>query len=162
MKAKKVYEMIDPYTSEDANMDLDVSYKKKLIEDWFQETDPDIEYHLDKDLNITISEAVYLGYSSIEYLPDNLTVKADMDISRNKIKKLPRNLTVEGFFDIRGTSITELPKDLVVGGDMDISYSSIKEIPEYLNIKGKIYVTDTQFSEFNIPDKFIGRFIIEQ
>jgi len=108
MKAKKVYEMIDPYASEEDAIDLDVSYQKKLIEKWFAKWAPDAEYNIDKYLNIEIANFVKITNHSKSIklsLPDNMTFLKSLLIYDYGFDKLPNNLTVYGTLDIYSTAI---------------------------------------------------------
>jgi len=143
MKAKKVYEMIDPYASEETDaMDLDISYKKKLIEDWFAKWAPDADYEIDDDLNINIDTFLDLENSDVTHLPDNLIINERLDLKRSNIIKLPRNLTVFHWIDLTYTSIKEIPNDLKAHSTLDLSYSEISSLPDNLTIGENLILKD--------------------
>jgi len=110
MKAKKVYEMIDPYASEETDaMDLDVNYKKKLIEDWFAKWAPDADYEIDK-----VTGMIYVkNYVHIEnhsktdklYLLEDMVFEKSLWIEDINFSTLPEYLSVKGTFDLYGTKI---------------------------------------------------------
>lgn len=52
----------------------------------------------------------------ITALPDNLTVRGNLDLRGTAITALPDNLTVYGSLYIDGTQISALPDNLAVGG----------------------------------------------
>jgi len=144
MKAKKVYEMIDPYASEDVDMDLDVSYKNKIlrkgIEEWFSKWVPDAEYDIDKDLNIETKGSMSLFPEIIDKLPDNLTVNGYLDLTYSQIYTLPRNLTVKTNLFLQKSKIRHLPSTLKVYRNLDISNTKIiiNDIPKTVFVGGKI------------------------
>jgi len=150
MKAKKVNEMIDPYASEEDAMDLDVSYKKKLIEDWFDKWAPDNEYTIDKDMNIRTGN-MNLNSALVTELPENITIDGWLDLHDSRITKLPNNITIEG------------------EGGIDLSYCKhITKLP-FINNK-KIYlsistgpwidITSSSISIESIPKSVTSSFSI--
>jgi len=134
MKAKKVNEMIDPYTSEEDAMDLDVSYKNKVIrkgiEDWFMMYAPDTSYTIDEDLNIFVNNR--------------------LDLFKTKAKSLPENLTINGTLIIAYSSIEILPKTLKVLGMIEASYSKIRKLEEGIKIYGSLYLDNCKIT--SLPD----------
>jgi len=177
MKAKKVYEMLDPYASEETdNMDLDVSYKKKLIEDWFDKWLPDVEYSIDKFNHIFIDTYVEFYKSSVDFLPENLTINGNLDIAETEIKILPKTLLVKGIIDATGskieilepgikitnscylayTKIEHLPDNLTIGTNtkaamFDLRGCPIKKLPRNLYIRGSLDVRETNLESVNFP-----------
>jgi hypothetical protein len=103
-------------------------------------------YDPDDLLNIGILEQNGQWYD-IFNLPENFTVKGDLDLSDTKIKELPKGLTVGGNLYLCSTPIKELPEDLKVSGDLDLSDTQIKELPQDLKVDGGLYLSDTQIKE---------------
>tara|TARA_R110002020_G_scaffold186825_1_gene384916 strand:- start:148 stop:570 length:423 start_codon:yes stop_codon:yes gene_type:complete len=84
-----------------------------------------------------------LGNTPITFLPNNLTkVGGDLWLSFSKITSLPDNLEVEGILDLTGIQITSLPNNLQVGGDLDLIDTplskkySVEEINQMVEDKG--------------------------
>lgn len=60
---------------------------------------------------------------------------------------LPDNLTVRGNLDLRGTAITELPNNLTVRGSLYIDGAQITALPDNLIVDGEIYICGTAKEE---------------
>jgi len=146
MKAKKVFEMIDPYTSEEDAMDLDISYKKKLIEDWFSKWAPDADYIIEKNLDIIVFEGLYLNNSKVDVLPNNLMIEGDLSLDHTPISILPENLTVTGYLDLEHTLILKLPDNLTIGESLFLDHTPISTLPENLTIGGYFSLRDTKIT----------------
>jgi hypothetical protein len=54
------------------------------------------------------------GRKDITELPDNLTVKGELDIRYSAITKLSKNLTVKGGFIATNTQLESLPINLII------------------------------------------------
>ena len=65
----------------------------------------------------TNGESLDLSGTSIQSLPDNLTVGGSLDLSGTSIQSLPDNLTVGGSLDLRGTSIKRKKTNKLKNGD---------------------------------------------
>jgi len=95
-----------------------------------------------------------LNGSPITSLPDNLKkVGGDLFLSWTQITKLPNDLKVDGNLNLFRTPIKELPDDLKVGGNLDLSGTKLISIPSKLEIRGDIkigldleYPADVRFS----------------
>ena len=81
---------------------------------------------------------LYLSYTQITSLPDNLTVGGGLDLSNTKITSLPDNLTVGGILYLSNTKITSLPDNLAVGGSLDLRGTLITSLPDNLKVGGRI------------------------
>ncbi len=57
-----------------------------------------------------------------------------------QITSLPDNLTVRGNLDLRGTAITALPDNLTVRGSLYIDGTQITALPDNLTVDGEIYI----------------------
>ena len=79
-------------------------------------------------------------------LPENFTVKGDLDLFNTKITKLPEGLKVGGNLNISDTEITMLPEGLKVGGSLDISGTKITKLPEGLEVGGNLYLSNTEIT----------------
>jgi hypothetical protein len=105
MRAKKVNEMIDPYTSGDVNMDLDVSYLNKIkkdAEDWIDKWQQEAEVQ-------------------VEDKGKSLLFKGDLDFFYIKtLDIIPgEKIEVDGYLDISGTeNLVQVPKEIKVNGDL--------------------------------------------
>lgn len=76
----------------------------------------------------------YLGYvvdiNGVWYAPENL----------------PEELTVRGDLDFFGTAIKFLPNVLTVGGDLNLSKTGISTLPLVLNVGGSLYADNTNIT----------------
>jgi hypothetical protein len=114
----------------------DLSKKKKLI----------LNFDLDGLLNIGILEQDGQWYD-ILCLPENFTVKGDLDLSNTKIKELPQDLKVSGSLNLSYTHIKELPEGLKVGGSLTLRYTKIKELPKGLKVGRYLDLYGTKIKE---------------
>ena len=154
MKAKKVYEFINPktdkYSLEDT-LPLGPKFlERKRIEEWFEKWVPDVEYIIDNDLNIKIDSALDLMGSNTTWMPDNLFVKRWVDLKESNIIKLPDNLIIMGGLDIENTNIIELPDDLYIGWNFYLNFSKVTKLPNGLIIGGNLDIRNTEITE--IPE----------
>jgi len=148
MKAKKVYEMIDPYAPEEDALDIDVSYKNKVIrkgiENWFAKWTPNTPYIIDKYLNITAEQYINLADKDVDFIPDNLTVQGSLILTNcKKIHKLPKGLKIQFALILIKTNISELPDDLRIKGNLDISNTQIYEFKRNPS-EGKVIIQNTK------------------
>jgi hypothetical protein len=109
-------------------------------------------YDPDELINIGILEQDGQWYDILN-LPENFTVKGDLDISYTKIKELPEGLIVGGDLDIRNTQIQELPEGLHVNGGLYLSNTQIKELPQGLTVSGSLNLSSTPIKE--LPEGLI-------
>ena len=100
-----------------------------------------------KDGRVTVVGNLYLSYTNITELPDNLTVGGGLYLSNTNITELPDNLTVGGGLDLSNTNITELPDNLTVGGYLYLSYTNITELPDNLTVGGGLDLSNTNIIE---------------
>ena len=83
----------------------------------------------------------------MNYTLDELKKRMDrhgnLYLSYTKITALPENLTVGGWLDLRNTPIAALPENLTVGGSLNLSYTPIFKIRntlKYRKLKEAEYV----------------------
>jgi len=77
--------------------------------------------------DLIINGDLYLVFTDITSLPDNLTVNGSLYLHNNDIASLPDNLTVNGDLDISYTKIRSLPNDLIVDGDLYCNNSPLSK-----------------------------------
>ena len=94
-----------------------------------------------------VGGGLYLDYSKIKYLPDNLVVNGDLSLSDSEIKQLPDNLVVGRDLFLSHTSIETLPKNLKVGRTIYSSFSKIEELPDDLVVGQNVWLIDTPISK---------------
>ena len=102
------------------------------------ETHPDgVQYRYKYDL--------YLGYSNIRKLPNDLYVDGFLSLSNcSQITKLPDKLYVTGYLDLSNCKqLTELPNNLYVRHTFWLDDSNIAEIPDNLYVGGSLYMANT-------------------
>ena len=140
MKAKKVYEFINPktdkYELEDV-LPLGTKALKKIeIDDWFKTWAPNVEYTVDDGLDIKVNDYLDLSGSKVTELPDNLHINESLNLSSSDIIKLSDNMYIERNLDLWETAITKLPNNLYVGGDLNLWDTAITELPNNLYVGG--------------------------
>ena len=81
---------------------------------------------------------LYLAYTSIESLPEGMTVGGSLWLRGSKIKSLPEGLKVRGHLDLGNTPIEVLPEGLTVGGDLYLRGSNIETLPDGITVCGNI------------------------
>ena len=87
------------------------------IKKWFDSAKVSSKkYLIDDDLHVIVGGNLYLQYSAITELPDNLSIGGWLNLQDSKITELPDNLSVGGDLNLQGTAITELPDNLKVKG----------------------------------------------
>jgi len=156
MKAKKVFEMIDPYASEDADMDLDVSYKskvlKKKIENWFEKYDAESGFKIGNDLSVETDD-LYLDDKNLKIIPfDKLKVGYVRIVSCENLIKMPKEIISSDTIRLaRCIELTNLPEILkakkIILRDvpkitriplgasayqLNLKSTGIKELPDYI------------------------------
>ena len=94
--------------------------------------------------NFTVKGDLDLFNTKITELPKGLKVKGDLFLSDTKITELPEGLKVGGSLDINGTKITRLPEGLEVGGGLDLNGTKITELPEGLEVGRALYLSGTK------------------
>ena len=111
---------------------------------------------LPKDL--FVGNTVLLEDTTLEKLPDNFTVSADLIIlyGNEQLKKLPSKLEVKGDLNLTYSDITDLPKDLKVGETIKLSKVLQKEY------NGYVQITQDQIKEsFNPYRTALNEFLYE-
>ncbi|MDB6373858.1 hypothetical protein [Photorhabdus bodei] len=89
---------------------------------------------------LVVGKNLYISYSDIETLPDNLTINGSLLAISVKLKALPENLTVKDGLNISNTDITKLPSNLKVEHSMILAGSKITALPDNLHLKGILNV----------------------
>ena len=76
-----------------------------------------------------------------EWLPDNLTVKGDLNCYINKLTELPDNLNVNDNLDCSYNQITKLPDNLTVNGNLYCYNNKLpKDIKNPKGVKGRMFI----------------------
>ena len=113
--------------------------KLKLIEELENYPD-DIEYRRVGNL--------YLNYSGIKKLPDNLEVVGKLSLTSCKqLKELPSKLSVYGGFTLIETNITRLPYKLYVARNLVLNGSKITELPDKLYVGNSLAIGNTPLAK---------------
>jgi hypothetical protein len=95
-------------------------------------------------------------YYSINSLPENLSIKGNLDLADSPILiQLPENLSVGGNFDLAGNkALTRLPENLSVKGDFRLEYcSSLEQLPVNLSVGGSLSLNDCK-ALTQLPENF--------
>jgi ABC-type uncharacterized transport system YnjBCD ATPase subunit len=101
---------------------------------------------LPKSLKV-VGGHLFLTDTSIESLPDNLTVTGNLFLNGTPIQSLPDNLTVGGHLYLTDTSIESLPDNLTVEGGLYLSNTPIQSLPDNLTVGGNLFLSYTPLSE---------------
>jgi len=139
MKAKKVNEMIDPYTSETNNIDLDTSYTNIQHEKWFQKYAPEVEYE------ITDKGVVIYDDLELDSINDIIIFPFEEIEARNNASLYLQNLP----------NLETLPKKVICENSFIISdCPKIKELPEVIWIEYEFTLYQSSFNDykFKIPE----------
>ena len=107
---------------------------------------------------LTVGGSLCLNGTSIQSLPEGLTVGGSLYLNGTSIRSLPEGLTVGGSLDLEDTSIQSLPDGLTVGGDLFLRGTSIQSLPEGLTVGGSLDLKGTSIR--SLPDELtVGRFL---
>jgi hypothetical protein len=101
---------------------------------------------LPKSLKV-VGGSLDLEDSTIESLPDNLTVGGYLDLTSTPIRSLPDNLTVRGDLFLSYTPIQSLLVGFTVRGDLDLRYTPIQSLPDNLRVEGDLDLEGTPLSK---------------
>lgn len=102
---------------------------------------------------LTFNYSLDLRNKNITTLPDNLTIiDGGLFLTYSKIKTLPNNLTVGKSLFLTNADITSLPDNLYVGRNLYIEGTKIDKIPNNLRIENEFWVIDTPLSKYNYED----------
>jgi hypothetical protein len=93
--------------------------------------------------NFTVKGDLDLKNTQVYYLPKGLTVGGILYLGSAQIKELPEGLTVGGSLYLRNTQIECLPEGLTVNGDLGLINTPIKELPSGLTVGGSLYIDST-------------------
>ena len=140
-----VYEDLNSFVrNQDPVKSLGLGYEGK-IRNFFRQYDvPDEDYEVKEDGEIIFNTDLYLAYTNISELPDNLTVNGWLTIENTNITKLPNNLSVNKWLGLKQTKITELPEDLRVGHYIYV-YDIQKELIKFIKqskFKNKLIISE--------------------
>jgi hypothetical protein len=84
----------------------------------------------------------------IKRLPKSLkVVGGNLFLTATTIESLPDNLTVGGNLFLKNTPIQSLPDNLKVGGVLILSNTPIQSLPDNLTVEGSLLLTDTPLSK---------------
>lgn len=97
---------------------------------------------------LRLKGALILRRSSIEELPESMTVMHDIDCSYSAIKKIPSSLIVHGSLYLNNSKILNLPKNLNVGNNLYIRDTDIYLIPDGLSCE-TLQAEDTKITKIN-------------
>ena len=89
---------------------------KIIIDNWFKQQLPNVDYTIDDKLNIMVDRSLYIWKFTITKLPNNLTVNGSLYLAGSNVTKLTNNLTVNGDLYLSNSIITELGNNLTVKG----------------------------------------------
>src|ERR1017187_3217595 len=93
--------------------------------------------------NLTVKGNLNLRNTPITSLPNNLTVNGNLYLRNTLITSLPDNLTVKRGLYLNNTLITSLPDNLTVNGYLDLRNTPITSLPDNLTVKGGLDLGNT-------------------
>jgi hypothetical protein len=114
------------------------------------ETHPDgVQYRYKYDL--------YLGYSNIRKLPNDLYVDGFLSLSNcSQLTKLPDKLHVEGKLNLSGCKqLTELPDNLYVKDSLVLYETNITELPNNLYVGRNLDIYKASLAKNYTDDEII-------
>jgi hypothetical protein len=97
--------------------------------------------------NFTVRGDLDLYNTQITSFPNNLRVGGYLDLYNTQITSLPDNLKVRGYLNLHNTPITSLPNNLRVGGDLYLYYTPITSLPNNLRVGGDLDLDKTPLSQ---------------
>ncbi len=77
----------------------------------------------------------------------NFKFGGSLNLYNTSIESLPDGLTVGGSLNLYNTSIESLPDGLTVGGSLNLGNTSIKSLPDGLTVGGDLYIQNTFISK---------------
>lgn len=85
-----------------------------------------------------------LNRCPLEEIPSTLKiVEGSLDLQNTKfLKKLPDNLTVKYDMQLGNSSLTKLPNNLTIGSNLFVFNAAISTFPSDLKVKGNIFISD--------------------
>jgi hypothetical protein len=98
---------------------------------------------------LNVKGNLYLGFSTIESLPEGLRVDGELDLDKSAIKSVPKGLKVGDHLGLRKTKITSLPEGLEVGSYLDIEGTKITSLPKGLQVGSSLYIGDTPLTKYS-------------
>jgi hypothetical protein len=172
MKAKKVYEMIDPYADQDSDIGIDISYKneinKKYIQ-WFESIAPDTEYIFKDDRiivhgtlscinNIKIPAGIKITtkksfiFTKLTHLPDNIDIIAEGNIILNNLISVGKNVKLVAKITVDLDKAARFGPNLFIRAGCNVWLSKLTELPDNLDLKvaNNLYLIGIH----NIPEDF--------
>jgi len=175
MRAIKVNEMIDPYASEDDNMNLP-TFKKNLLqkaEEWCEKWFPWNNFEIDDNANITFPGMYIVGIdrnltelpnnltiegvmvidedSILEYLPENLTIGRDFNMAYTKyIKEIPSSIKIGGSLRAVASELEKMPDNLTISKNLELNSSKVTKLPKNLFVDENLYINNTKIDV--LPD----------
>lgn len=104
--------------------------------------------------NWIIHDNVSLEYTYIKEIPDNITVRGNMNLSDTKhLEKIGNNVCIEGNLAVRESSLQKIGCNFKVWGDCElILCKEIKTLPLDMVVKGTLTIRDTE--SLKIPKGF--------
>jgi len=165
MKAKKVFEMIDPYASEESNMDLDAGYdkvlKEKAIKYLAEKLFIDIDnIEMKSSKEATISTSIdFNSFNGIEIPLDKLHINGKFTMiysgKEDEITILPKKyLYSSGGINLNSSVNLSLP-DEVSAKYFLCSRTTIIKFPKIINAKDYINLQNTRGQGIYILDSEI-------
>jgi len=177
MKAKKVYEMLDPYASEETDIGIDASYKnelnKKYIE-WFEDMSPDTEYEfkdgrfivkgtlscmepIEIPAGIKITTGGDCEFKKISSIPEGFDVSVGGYLLLNNVIHINKNVKLISNETIDLDRLRTMDDNITIHSNFNVWLSKLKEIPKDLDIEvaNNLYLT----SLYKIP-KWFGKKVL--
>ena len=102
--------------------------------------------------NLThVGGTLFLMGSTIQKLPDNLTIGVDLLLNRTPITELPKGLVIGRSLDISGTDhLKTLPDDIKIKHSLYAKQCSLRKLPDNLKLQGYLELRWSDLSEFPI------------
>jgi hypothetical protein len=91
-----------------------------------------------------ITGDLYLQFSNITNLPEDLKVDGHLYVQHTPLERLPTNFKVGGKINISKTNIQTLPEGLHVNGALLMKECKVKRFPDNIYVKGNLNLEDSE------------------
>lgn len=118
------------------------------LPDWYNRSSIDIKKLCVDSAMLLIQRGRYLDWGGDLYLP------------YTKIKNLPENLKVKRTLFLYGAELENLPDNLYVGKTLNLRSSKMKELPCTLEVGDNLILVDTKVKHFPVSIRIGGDIVI--
>ena len=95
-----------------------------------------------KGAGLRVLGSLYLEGTSIQVLPDDLTVTGYLNLEKSAVAQLPERLTIGQGLGLEGTAYT-IPDSLCMDGSLYMEGSQVTSLPEGFSVGGTLDITNS-------------------